>query len=166
MIMFYKEIAPEKDLGQIIKCFWMLEHDYREKFHTHEHLWADANAELIFTFGLFQFLSAGFGGCKSPHSWIGNVYQTPLHLQSLLDKRLPTPIDNYRWYYSSEGFCLGSETRMKPVIVGNYFYVFVCVRNSGFGTGFRSGSLSYLECRSGGSGRKANEREWQSRRFI
>jgi len=29
----------------------MLEHDYREPFHTHEHLWADTHTELIFSTG-------------------------------------------------------------------------------------------------------------------
>lgn len=49
--MFYHEYPPPPALQPFIQCFWMLEHDYREPFHTHEHLWADVHAELIFTTG-------------------------------------------------------------------------------------------------------------------
>ncbi len=49
--MFYHEYPPPASLKPCIQCFWMLEHDYRQPFHTHEHLWADTNTELIFSFG-------------------------------------------------------------------------------------------------------------------
>ena len=49
--MFYREYPPPAELKQSIQCFWILEHDYREKFHTHEHLWADTHTELIFSYG-------------------------------------------------------------------------------------------------------------------
>ena len=49
--MFYHEYPPPPPLNAYIRCFWMLEHDYREPFHTHEHLWADTHTELIFSWG-------------------------------------------------------------------------------------------------------------------
>jgi len=49
--MFYHEYPPPPSLQLFIQCFWMLEHDYRQPFHTHEHLWADTHVELIFSFG-------------------------------------------------------------------------------------------------------------------
>jgi AraC-like DNA-binding protein len=49
--MFYHEYPPPPSLQPYIQCFWMLEHDYRESFHTHEHLWADVHTEYIFSFG-------------------------------------------------------------------------------------------------------------------
>lgn len=49
--MFYHEYPPPPALRPYIQCFWMLEHDYREPYHTHEHLWADVHSELIFTTG-------------------------------------------------------------------------------------------------------------------
>lgn len=49
--MFYHEYPPPPPLQPYIRCFWMLEHDYREPSHTHEHLWADVHSELIFSTG-------------------------------------------------------------------------------------------------------------------
>jgi AraC-like DNA-binding protein len=49
--MFYHEYPPPPPLDAYIRCFWMLEHDYREPFHTYEHLWADTHTELIFSWG-------------------------------------------------------------------------------------------------------------------
>jgi|GEM_PF-1645297 len=49
--MFYHEYPPPPELAPYIRCFWMLEHDYRQPFHTHEHLWADTHTECIFSFG-------------------------------------------------------------------------------------------------------------------
>src|ERR1700760_4613496 len=49
--MFYHEYPPPPSLRPYIQCFWMLEHDYRDTFHTHEHLWADVHTEYIFSFG-------------------------------------------------------------------------------------------------------------------
>jgi AraC-like DNA-binding protein len=80
--MLYKEIAPEKDLKKIIKCFWMLEHDYREKFHTHEHLWADAHAELIFTFGKPYYLKTKTGKKVLPKNFVIGPFKKELMLYS------------------------------------------------------------------------------------
>jgi AraC-like DNA-binding protein len=49
--MFYREYPPPPALKDHIQCFWALEHDYRDSFHTHEHLWADTQTELIFSYG-------------------------------------------------------------------------------------------------------------------
>ncbi|HEY4110058.1 DUF6597 domain-containing transcriptional factor, partial [Puia sp.] len=49
--MFYHEYPPPPVLQPYIQCFWMLEHDYREPCHTHEHLWADTHTELLFISG-------------------------------------------------------------------------------------------------------------------
>jgi AraC-like DNA-binding protein len=49
--MFYHEYPPPPALKPYIRCLWMLEHDYRQSFHTYEHLWADTHTELIFSFG-------------------------------------------------------------------------------------------------------------------
>jgi AraC-like DNA-binding protein len=49
--MFYHEYPPPPPLDAYIRCFWMLEHDYREPFHTYEHLWADTHTELILSWG-------------------------------------------------------------------------------------------------------------------
>src|SRR5579863_6495255 len=49
--MFYREYPPPPALKDRIQCFWALEHDYRDPAHTHEHLWADTQTELIFSYG-------------------------------------------------------------------------------------------------------------------
>lgn len=49
--MFYHEYPPPPALSPYIQCFWMLEHDYTQPFHDHEHLWADTHVECIFSFG-------------------------------------------------------------------------------------------------------------------
>lgn len=49
--MFYREYPPPPALRNHIQCFWALEHDYRDTFHAHEHLWADTQIELIFSYG-------------------------------------------------------------------------------------------------------------------
>ena len=54
--MFYRETDPGPDLALLIKCIWVLEHDYSGPFHNYEHLWADANGELIFTSGSSYYL--------------------------------------------------------------------------------------------------------------
>ena len=63
--MFYHEYPPPPPLNAYIRCFWMLEHDYREPFHTHEHLWADVHTELILSWGERYYLrSEGDKGRK------------------------------------------------------------------------------------------------------
>ena len=54
--MFYQEYPPPTSLKKYIKCFWALEHDYTEEFHTYEHLWADTHTELIFSYGKPYYL--------------------------------------------------------------------------------------------------------------
>jgi AraC-like DNA-binding protein len=54
--MVYREIAPPDDLASTVECFWLLEHNYRATFHTHEHLWASVHPELIFSFGARYYL--------------------------------------------------------------------------------------------------------------
>jgi AraC-like DNA-binding protein len=49
--MFYREYPPPAVLKENVQCFWALEHDYRDPIHTHEHLWADTQIELIFSYG-------------------------------------------------------------------------------------------------------------------
>src|SRR5215472_4630777 len=49
--MLYREVAPHRKLRHMIRCFWMLEHDYANSFQDHEQLWADAHTELIFSWG-------------------------------------------------------------------------------------------------------------------
>jgi AraC-like DNA-binding protein len=49
--MFYREYPPPPQLTDHVQCFWALEHDYRDPIHTHEHLWADTQIELIFSYG-------------------------------------------------------------------------------------------------------------------
>jgi hypothetical protein len=48
--MFYREYPPPPELSDHIQCFWALEHDNRDPIHTHEHLWADTQIELIFSY--------------------------------------------------------------------------------------------------------------------
>jgi AraC-like DNA-binding protein len=50
--MFYHEYPPPPSLKAYLQCVWILEHDYREAFHTHEHLWADTHVELILSYGV------------------------------------------------------------------------------------------------------------------
>src|SRR5215472_8778589 len=49
--MLYREIPPAAEVAESVKCIWLLEHDYRGPFHKHEHLWADADIELMFVEG-------------------------------------------------------------------------------------------------------------------
>jgi AraC-like DNA-binding protein len=80
--MFYKEIEPVPGLKSVITCFWMLEHDYREAFHTHEHLWADTHAELIFTFGEPYYVKGRSGKQVLPPSFVIGPYKKELLLYS------------------------------------------------------------------------------------
>jgi AraC-like DNA-binding protein len=49
--MFYREYPPPPQLTDHVQCLWALEHDYRDPMHTHEHLWADTQIELILSYG-------------------------------------------------------------------------------------------------------------------
>lgn len=80
--MFYREIAPKGDLNKIIECFWMLEHDYRAEFHSHEHLWADVRSELIFTFGKPYYQKARTDREELPRSFVIGPFKKKLILYS------------------------------------------------------------------------------------
>jgi AraC-like DNA-binding protein len=79
--MIYREIAPHPKLRRYIKCFWMLDHDYRNSFHDHERLWADVHTELIFTSGQRYFTKTGKRKML-PASFVIGPYQKELELFS------------------------------------------------------------------------------------
>lgn len=78
--MFYKEYLPPAGLNKYIKCFWVLEHDYTEKLHTYEHLWAGVHTELIFSFGMPYYKKDDHKQDKLP----GNFVIFPFKQQLLL----------------------------------------------------------------------------------
>ena len=80
--MFYEEIDPGDHLREVIKCFWALEHDYREKFHTHEHLWADVHFELIFRFGEPYYQQTNAGRERLPQNFVIGPFKKKLVLFS------------------------------------------------------------------------------------
>jgi AraC-like DNA-binding protein len=80
--MFYKEIDPGPDLGKLIKCIWALEHDYGGPFHNHEHLWADANGELIFTYGNSYYLETEAGKRILPDRFVIGPFRKGFDLYS------------------------------------------------------------------------------------
>src|ERR1044071_152802 len=80
--MLYKEIAPDNATGKLIRCFWMLEHDYRMQFHTHEHLWADTHAELIFSFGAPYYTLEGTRRRVVPRNFVSGPFTRNLLLYS------------------------------------------------------------------------------------
>jgi AraC-like DNA-binding protein len=80
--MMYREIAPHTRLRKHIKCFWMLDHDYRGPFHTHEQLWADAHTELIFASGEPYFRKSGRRKIVLPFNFVIGPFQNELQLFS------------------------------------------------------------------------------------
>ena len=80
--MFYREIAPEGNLRKIIECFWTLEHDYRARFHSHEHLWAAVHSELIFSFGARYYLKTPAGKRVLPENFVIGPFRKKLMLYS------------------------------------------------------------------------------------
>jgi AraC-like DNA-binding protein len=60
----------------------MLEHDYRDAFHDHEHLWADAHTELIFTTGSRYFRKRGSRRAILPPGFVIGPFQKELELFS------------------------------------------------------------------------------------
>jgi AraC-like DNA-binding protein len=82
--MFYHEYPPPPSLRPYIQCFWMLEHDYREPFHTHEHLWADTSVECIFSFGERYYRTAAPNISPRKHPLPENFLLGPLTKQLLL----------------------------------------------------------------------------------
>lgn len=80
--MFYREIAPRGNLRKVIECFWTLEHDYRASFHSHEHLWAAAHSELIFSFGERYYLKTAAGRKMLPENFVIGPFRKKLMLYS------------------------------------------------------------------------------------
>lgn len=80
--MFYHEYQPPTELKKYIQCFWVLEHDYREQYHTHEHLWADTHIELIFSFGQPYYLKTKSKKTDLPKSFAIGPFKKELLLYS------------------------------------------------------------------------------------
>lgn len=80
--MFYREYPPPQNLHGRIQCFWILEHDYREAFHTHEHLWADTHTELIFSYGQPYYRKTASGRVDLPATFIIGPQKKKLLLYS------------------------------------------------------------------------------------
>ena len=80
--MFYREYPPPAELKKYIQCIWILEHDYREKFHTHEHLWADTHTELIFSYGQPYYQRVKSRRVNLPPSFIIGPFTKELLLYS------------------------------------------------------------------------------------
>jgi AraC-like DNA-binding protein len=80
--MVYREVAPHSKLRKHIKCFWMLDHDYGASFHDHEHLWADAHTELIFTSGQRYFRKVSGRNVPVPQNFVIGPFQNELELFS------------------------------------------------------------------------------------
>jgi AraC-like DNA-binding protein len=80
--MFYREIAPKGNLKKLIECFWTLEHDYSASFHSHEHLWAAAHSELIFSFGERYYLKTAAGKKVLPENFVIGPFRKKLMLYS------------------------------------------------------------------------------------
>jgi len=80
--MFYHEYPPPEILKNYIQCFWMLEHDYRDSHHSHEHLWADTHSELIFSYGLPYYRKTGAEWMPLPQSFVIGPFKKELLLYS------------------------------------------------------------------------------------
>jgi len=80
--LFYKETEPGSVLATFIKCIWVLEHDYSGPYHNYEHLWADANAELILTSGHPYYLKSGSRRQPLSNSFVIGPFKRELNLYS------------------------------------------------------------------------------------
>jgi AraC-like DNA-binding protein len=80
--MFYREYPPPPALKDHIQCFWALEHDYRDSFHSHEHLWADTQIELIFSYGEPYYRQTGGARFGLPKDFIIGPFKKELLLYS------------------------------------------------------------------------------------
>lgn len=80
--MLYKEFNAEGDLKKFIQRFWVLEHNYLEEFHSKEHLWANTNAELIFSFGNPYYLKTKSGNKMLPQNFVMGPLKKNLTLYS------------------------------------------------------------------------------------
>jgi AraC-like DNA-binding protein len=80
--MMYREVQPHPKLRKVIKCFWVLDHDYGNSIHDHERLWADAHTELIFTSGHRYFRKITSRRVRLPGSFVIGPFQKELELFS------------------------------------------------------------------------------------
>jgi AraC-like DNA-binding protein len=80
--MFYREYPPPAALSDYIQCFWALEHDYRDSMHSHEHLWADTQIELIFSYGERYYRQMGGTRYELPEDFIIGPFKKELLLYS------------------------------------------------------------------------------------
>jgi AraC-like DNA-binding protein len=78
--MMYREVAPHPKLRKHIKCFWMLDHDYGNSIHDHEHLWADAHTELVFISGRRYSRKVCGKAVALPASFVIGPFQNELQL--------------------------------------------------------------------------------------
>lgn len=76
----YREVAPQPKLRKHIKCFWMLDHDYGNSVHDHEHLWADAHVDLIFTSGQRYSRKVRGRTAPLPASFVVGPFQNEVQL--------------------------------------------------------------------------------------
>jgi AraC-like DNA-binding protein len=80
--MFYHEYPAPPALREHIQCFWALEHDYRDDLHTHEHLWADTQIELLFTYGERYYQKRGKDKAVLPADFVIGPFKKELLLYS------------------------------------------------------------------------------------
>jgi AraC-like DNA-binding protein len=80
--MVYREYPPPPALRTHVQCFWALEHDYRDSFHSHEHLWADTQIELIFSYGRPYSRKSDDGMVILPQNFIIGPFKKELLLYS------------------------------------------------------------------------------------
>jgi AraC-like DNA-binding protein len=80
--MFYCEYPPPPTLCNHIQCFWALEHDYCDSFHSHEHLWADTQTELIFSYGERYYRMVGNERSILPENFVIGPFKKELLLYS------------------------------------------------------------------------------------
>lgn len=80
--MFYREYPPPPALKDYIQCFWALEHDYRNPSHTHEHLWADTQTELIFSYGERYYRQIDGARTGLPVNFVIGPFKKELRLYS------------------------------------------------------------------------------------
>jgi AraC-like DNA-binding protein len=78
--MIYREVAPHPKLRNHVKCLWVLDHDYGNSPHDHEHLWADAHTELIFTSGRRYSRKVRGRTVALPASFVVGPFQNELQL--------------------------------------------------------------------------------------
>jgi methylphosphotriester-DNA--protein-cysteine methyltransferase len=68
--MHYREFHPRPRLGDFVKCFWTLRHDYSQGVHTEEQLPPKGEMELIFHYGHRFVLHAGADPIKQSANFV------------------------------------------------------------------------------------------------